>query len=71
MSLKDSLTNEKLNKRFENPFALVNYAISLAKVRVQRGEGMDSNPATDVLETIAAGYDRFETEEDEFEEEAV
>lgn len=72
MSLKDSLTNEKLNKRFENPFALVNYAISLAKVRLQRGEGMDSNPATDVLETIASGYDRFEMDdEDEFEEEAV
>jgi hypothetical protein len=74
MSLKDTLTNEKLNKRFTNPFSLVNYAISLAKVRLERGEGLDSNPVNDVLETIASNRDMIEDleeEENELEEEAV
>lgn len=77
MSLKDTLTNEKLNQRFTNPFSLVNYAISLAKTRLGRGEGLESNPANDVLETIAANRDTLENlpEEDEeenaLEEEAV
>ena len=62
MSLKDKLTNEELNKRFDNPFALVNYAISLATIKVQRGEGIDSNPANDVLELIAEGKDLIEEE---------
>lgn len=71
MSLKHTLTNEQLNKRFDNPFALVNYAIHLAKIKVHRGEGMDSNPANDVLEMIALGHDLEEdldNEEDEEEE---
>jgi len=75
MSLKDTLTNEKLNKRFTNPFSLVNYAISLAKVRLDRGEGLDSNPVNDVLETIASNRDMIDDledeEEEELEEEAV
>ncbi len=71
MSLKDTLTNEKLSKRFTNPFALVNYAISLAKIKVLRGEGIDSNPANDVLDSIASNRDKIEDSEEEFEEEAV
>jgi hypothetical protein len=65
MSLKNTLTNEKLNKRFDNPFALVNYAIQLAKIRVQRGEGLDTNPANDVLELIAKEQDFPGTPEEE------
>lgn len=73
MSLKYSLTNEKLTKRFDNPFSLVNYAIELAKVKVQRGEGIDSNPANDVLEMITKGEDLIEeeTEQLDTEKEAV
>lgn len=71
MSLKNSLTNEQLSKRFDNPFALVNYAIGLAKIRVHRGEGLNSNPANDVLELIAKGLDRSEDEEEEDEEEEI
>lgn len=73
MSLKNTLTNENLNKRFDNPFALVNYAISLAKVKIARGEGIDSNPVIEVLEMIAEHRDHFErneSEEREFEEES-
>lgn len=75
MSLKNTLTNEKLSKRFDNPFALVNYAIGLAKIRVHRGEGLNSNPVNDVLELIAKGqdvdpdFDQDEEEEDEEEDE--
>lgn len=67
MSLKNTLTNEKLSQRFDNPFALVNYAIGLAKIRVHRGEGLNSNPVNDVLELIAKGQD-IETSSDEEEE---
>ncbi len=69
MSLKNTLTNEQLNKRFTNPFSLVNYAISLAKVRMERGEGHESNPANEVLELIAANRDRLADIEEEDEEE--
>jgi hypothetical protein len=69
MSLKNTLTNEQLNKRFDNPFALVNYAIQLAKARVQRGEGLDSNPANDVLELIVKGHDTLNDSEEENDEE--
>ncbi len=71
MSLKNSLTNEQLNQRFGNPFALVNYAIKLAKARVMRGEGLDSNPANDVLELIAKGHDfpDDDEEDEDFEDE--
>lgn len=65
MSLKNNLTNEKLNQRFDNPFALVNYAIKLAKIKVLRGEGLDTNPANDVLEMLAKGQDIDEEPEEE------
>jgi len=70
MALKDTLTNEKLNDRFDNPFVLVTYAIDMATRKVHRGEGIDSNPAVDVLEIIAMGHDLLqEDEEEELEEE--
>jgi hypothetical protein len=68
MSVKNSLTNEQLNQRFDNPFALVTYAIKLARARVERGEGIDSNPANDVLELIAKGHDLLVNNEEENEE---
>jgi hypothetical protein len=71
MSLKNSLTNEQLNQRFDNPFALVNYAIQLAKIRIKRGDGLDANPANDILEMIADGHDFYELDESEGEEESV
>ncbi|MCH9627153.1 MAG: hypothetical protein S4CHLAM2_07880 [Chlamydiales bacterium] len=67
MSLKGTLTNETLTQRFDNPFALVNYAISLAKNNLSRGEESESNPATQVLETIASNYDMLQDEEDDSE----
>lgn len=69
MSLKNTLTSEKLNQRFDNPFALVNHAIKLARARVLRGEGMDSNPVNDVLEMLAKGEDLYDDVEDDLEEE--
>ncbi len=73
MSLKTTLTNETLNKRFENPFALVNYAISLAKAKISRGEEQETNPVLDVLENIASNQDIIDSleDEDEIEEEVV
>jgi hypothetical protein len=65
MALKTTLTNEQLNKRFDNPFVLVNYAIKLAKMRVQRGEGLDSNPANDVLDMLVKGEDIYDDEAEE------
>lgn len=69
MAPKPTLTSEQLNQRFENPFALVTYAINLARARVHRGEGLDSNPAADVLEMIAKGQDLLRDDEDEEDEE--
>lgn len=62
LAAKNTLTNEKLilNERFDNAFSLVNYAISLAKVQIQRGDGLESNPANDVLELIASNKDVVE-----------
>jgi hypothetical protein len=53
-------TNENLNKRFNNPFALVNYAIRLAKKHVREGDWVDTNPANEVLELISSGDDEEE-----------
>jgi hypothetical protein len=63
--MKDNLTNERLSQRFKNPFDLVNYAIGLAKIRVERGEGLDSNPANDVIELITKGEDTIDEDETE------
>ncbi len=55
MSLRDTLTNEKLNDQYKNSFALVNHAIVVAKRRIALGDGMKSDLATDILENIANG----------------
>lgn len=70
MSVKNSLTNEMLNDKFDNSFTLVNYAIKMARNLVSRGEEFLSNPANEVLERIVEGEDsRDEEEEFQLEEE--
>jgi hypothetical protein len=69
MGIKESLTNEKLRTRFDNPFQLVNYAISLARSKVARGEELDSNPTEEILSTILDSRDIFSLEDEESEEE--
>ncbi|MEZ5315713.1 MAG: hypothetical protein R3E91_05875 [Chlamydiales bacterium] len=59
MSLKNTLTNETLNRKFNSPFSLVNYAISFAKMRIEKGEGIESNLANDVIELIGASKDQL------------
>ncbi|WP_213318251.1 hypothetical protein [Chlamydiifrater volucris] len=54
---KGTLTNEKLNKKFESPFVLVNCAIKQAKIRMQRGDVRTSNAAIEILELL--GRDDF------------
>lgn len=49
MTHKDRLTNEKLNKFFDNPFSLVNYAIKQAKHRIAKGDVRASNAAIEAL----------------------
>lgn len=66
MVIKKFLTNERLGKRFINPFHLVNYAIDMAKTKIQRGEDLQTNLATKILEVIADEKDLYErVEEDE------
>lgn len=65
MSVKNSLTNEKLNDRFENAFSLVNHAIQMARHLVRRGEEFYSNPASEVLERIIDGEDVDDELDDE------
>lgn len=60
MSVKNFVTNEKLGERFPNPFALVNYAIGLAKRTVGRGEEFESNTAEMILEMIVDGDDLYD-----------
>lgn len=55
-----NLTSEKLRNRFDNPFALVNYAIGISKRKIARGEGTDSNVANEVVEMILDGDDLLE-----------
>ncbi|MCH9609020.1 MAG: hypothetical protein S4CHLAM45_02380 [Chlamydiales bacterium] len=62
MSLRDTLTNEKLGEKYKNSFSLVNHAIGLARLRIEQGDEMGSHLATDVLEFIA------DQEEDDVEE---
>ncbi|NGX55646.1 MAG: hypothetical protein KR126chlam2_01285 [Chlamydiae bacterium] len=70
MTNNKPLTNEQLNKRFENPFTLVNYAIDIAKGLIQRGEERDTNAANDVMEMIQSNRDKIEQPKEGVEEEA-
>lgn len=51
-----NLTNEKLSKLFDNPFELVNHAITLARSIIASGHGIgdgaDRNSATQILRQI-------------------
>jgi hypothetical protein len=68
MASKKALTNEQLIQRFGNPFALVAYAIQLVNTRIKRGEGLDTNPAVDVFNSISKGEDLLQDEDDEEDE---
>lgn len=43
------LTNEHLNKEFDSPFNLVNFAIKQARNKIARGDLYGSNLVTEVL----------------------
>lgn len=60
MSLKDSLTNEVLTKRFPNPFTLVNYTISLARELIEKEDEPEENPASEVLDMIVTKIENSE-----------
>lgn len=61
-----ALTNEKLNKLFDNPFQIVNSAIQVAKRKIGRGEQLTSDPATKILQMIANTGDlNYDIDEDE------
>lgn len=64
MSLKNFLTNEELGGRFANQFQLVNYAINMAKKMVERGEELDSNQASKILELIVDNRELIQTDEE-------
>ncbi len=62
---KETLTNEKLSKKFVNQFDLVNYAISLADNMIKSGRAprvkVDvDNPVIQVLAEIEQGKDYLE-----------
>ena len=57
MSNHKALTNEELNKRFENPFKMVNYAIGLAHDLIARGEERETNPIIDVMLSLESCQD--------------
>ncbi len=71
MSLKNSLTNEELRERFDNSFQLVNYAIGIAREKILKGEELDSNPSSKILEMILDNKELTVELEDEIEEEEV
>lgn len=57
MSVKNYLTNEKLNARFDNSFTLVNYAIGLAKDSLKKGRLTEGNLACEILDAIVDLHD--------------
>jgi hypothetical protein len=62
---KESLTNEKLGKKFKSQFDLVNYAIKLADNMIRTGRRPHveidiQNPAMQILAEIEEGKDQFE-----------
>lgn len=64
MAARDTLTHEKVGKKFNSSFELVNYAIKLAKNMIQTGRGcrVDTpiqNRAYQVLLEIAENKDQF------------
>ena len=64
MALKNFLTNEELGGRFANQFQLVNHAIERAKSIISRGEQLDSNQASRILEMIVDDKNFAQSEEE-------
>jgi hypothetical protein len=59
----ESLTNEKIAKRFPNQFEMVNYLIRRAEAEVKRGYHPDGvNLALEVIEDVREGYDLYAIE---------
>lgn len=56
--MRENFTNEELFEKFTSPFTLVNRAIELAHIIVERGEE-HTNLANDVLEMISNGEDEL------------
>jgi DNA-directed RNA polymerase subunit omega len=66
-----NITNEKLSKKFENNFDLVNYAISLAENMIKTGretrvKSEVQNRAMLILEEINQGKDQFDDISEDF-----
>jgi len=57
MVIRKTLTNEKLKKNYDNPFALVNHAIDMATRLIAREEDHEYNPANRVLDMIVKGQE--------------
>lgn len=62
---KDSLTNEKISKKFRNQFELVNYAIKLAENMIRTGRDPriktdTQNRAMQIITEIVTGKDAFD-----------
>ena len=60
MSNHKALTNEELNKHFENPFKMVNHAIKLAHQLIERGEERETNPILDVMIALERNEEKIE-----------
>lgn len=65
MVSKESLTNEKIKKKFNSQFELVGHAIALVDNMVKSGraprvKSLSENPAVLVLEEIEQGKDSLE-----------
>lgn len=65
-SSKESLTNEKLGKRFKNQFDLVNYAIKLAENMIKTGR--ETRFKTDVQNRALQIIGEISTNKDQFDE---
>ncbi len=69
MDINENLTNEKISRKFDNQFDLVNYAIRLTAEMIMSGRAsrvdLDTeNPALHILEEISEGKDRLEVTKD-------
>ena len=59
----ESLTNERIAKRFPNQFEMVNYLIALTQKQVRRGhEPEGGNVALEVIADVRQGFDLYALE---------
>jgi len=65
MSVKNCLTNEKLNERFDNAFSVVSHAIALARGLVRGGGEFEANAATKILDGMVDNNKEVVDEEEE------